>query len=78
MHMREYVKNWLVGVGRSDLARKADRDELPELLTQEAKDEFTKFQRKETSPNDFLREILGIGEAAPSDGVDQDPKPLGR
>lgn len=74
MHMREYVKSWLTGVGRSDLARKAVRDELPELLTQEAKDEFAKFQRKEASPNDFLREILGIG-TTPADDQDEPPKP---
>jgi hypothetical protein len=76
--MRDYVKSWLTGVGRSDLARKADRDELPELLTQEAKDEFARFQRKETSPNDFLREILGIGQAEPRDEAAEASKPLGR
>lgn len=74
MHMREYVKNWLTGVGRPDLARKAGRDELPELLTQEAKDEFAKFQRQEASPNDFLREILGI-DVLPADGQDEPPQP---
>lgn len=74
MQMREYVKSWLVGIGRPDLARKADRNELPELLTQEAKDEFAKFQRNEAEPDDFLREILGIG-GPPSDGQDETPKP---
>lgn len=78
MHMRDYVKNWLVGVGRSDLARKADRDELPELLTQESKDMFAKFQRKEASPDDYLREILGIGEPASDEQTDEAPKPHGR
>jgi hypothetical protein len=78
MHMREYVMGWLTGVGRSDLARKADRDELPELLTQESRDMFTKFQRSEASPNDFLWEVFGIGEPTSGKQDEEATKPLGR
>jgi hypothetical protein len=60
MQMKEYVKGWLNGVGRPDLARKADRDELPELNTAEAVALFSEFQKKNASPNDFLSQILGI------------------
>jgi hypothetical protein len=56
----EYVKGWLNGVGRPDLARKADRDELPELNSEAAVVLFAEFQQKKASPNDFLSVILGI------------------
>jgi len=67
MRMSEYVKNWLVGAGRADLARKVDRGELPELATDEAHDLFRSFQRGTAQPADFLEEIIGIEARAETD-----------
>jgi hypothetical protein len=60
MGMKEYVKSWLTGAGRPDLARKVDRDELPELNTEEATALFSDFFHNKASPSDFLSQILGI------------------
>jgi hypothetical protein len=60
MHIKEYLKPWLVGVGRADLARKVDRDEIPELYDAESSQVFARFQKGEITPNEVLQEIFGI------------------
>jgi len=60
MQMKHYIREWLVGVGRADLARKADADELPELKTPEARECFARFQQGKVSPSEFLHEIMGL------------------
>lgn len=60
MKMNMYVKDWLNGFGRPDLARKAERDELPELKTEEAEQLFAKFRKGEADPKDFMAEIFGM------------------
>lgn len=69
MHMTGYVKNWLEGAGRPDLARKVDRGELPELDSDEAHDLFRAFQQGTSSPADFLEEVFGIDVRPPGDSV---------
>ncbi|NTF17506.1 hypothetical protein G6L37_03785 [Agrobacterium rubi] len=69
MRMNKYVKNWLTGVGRPDLARKADIGDLPELRTEEARNLFSAFQRGEASSAEFLEDVFGI-EARPGSQSD--------
>lgn len=74
MPSTEYVKDWLTGIGRRDLARKADRAELPELLTPEADGKFAEWRRGAIHRDEFLGEIVGIDiGAAPASSVVSKP-----
>jgi hypothetical protein len=60
MNINSYVSSWLNGIGRADLARKADNNQLPELKTSEAQELFSKWQRNEISREECLDGILSI------------------
>lgn len=65
MHIRNYVSNWLNGIGRPDMAKKAESNKLPELNTPEAKELFARWQRNEISREECLDAILSIEIAGP-------------
>lgn len=56
----EVVADWLDGVGRSDLARKARRRELPEIETQHAHQQYSRVFSEKIDRNEYFRDVLGL------------------